>query len=89
MLGGEGGGGGQYFGRRRHSSVLYICKYYVVKTLSIPAYFYIAVVGAREVVFMEGPLGPNMGPSLADVMLCTFASTNAGFSSFSVRKLLS
>jgi hypothetical protein len=29
-LGGEGwGGGGQYFGRRRHSSVLYICKYFV------------------------------------------------------------
>ncbi len=43
----------------------------------------------REVIFMEGPLELNMGPSLADVLLCTFASTNAGFSSFSVRKLLS
>ncbi len=31
---------------------------------------------------MEGPLEPNMGPSLADVLLCTFESTNAGFSSF-------
>jgi hypothetical protein len=28
-LGGEGGWGGQYFGRRRHSSVLYMCKYFV------------------------------------------------------------
>ncbi len=35
------------------------------------------------------PLEPNMGPSLADVLLCTFESTNAGFSSFPVRKLLS
>jgi hypothetical protein len=43
----------------------------------------------REEVFMEGPLEPNMGPSLADVLLCTFQSTNAGFSSFPVRKLLS
>ena len=43
----------------------------------------------REEVFMEGPIEPNMGPSLADVLLCTFESTNAGFSSFSVRKLLS
>jgi hypothetical protein len=39
-------------------------------------------------VFMEGPIEPNMGPSLADVLLCTFESTNAGFSSFPVRKLL-
>jgi hypothetical protein len=46
-------------------------------------------VRTREVVFMERPLEPNMGPSLADVLLCTFESTNAGFSSFSVRKLLS
>jgi hypothetical protein len=37
---------------------------------------------------MEGPIEPNMGPSLADVLLCTFRSTNAGFSSFPVRKLL-
>ncbi len=43
----------------------------------------------REEVFMEGPLEPNMGPSLADVLLCTFESTNAGFSSFLLRKLLS
>jgi hypothetical protein len=42
----------------------------------------------REEVFMEGPREPNMGPSLADVLLCTFKSTNAGFSSFPVRKLL-
>jgi hypothetical protein len=31
---------------------------------------------------MERPLEPNTGPSLADVLLCTFQSTNAGFSSF-------
>ena len=43
---------------------------------------------SREEVFMEGPIEPNMGPSLADVLLCTFESTNAGFSSFPVRKLL-
>ncbi len=43
----------------------------------------------REEVFMEGPLGPNTGPSLADVLLCTFESTNAGLSSFPVIKLLS
>ncbi len=40
-------------------------------------------------VYMERPIEPNMGPSLADVLLCTFESTNAGFSSFPVRKLLS
>ncbi len=44
---------------------------------------------SREEVFMEGPIEPNMGPSLSDVMLCTLESTNAGFSSFPVRKLLS
>ncbi len=44
---------------------------------------------SREEVFMEGPLEPNMGPSLADVLLCTFESTNAEFSSFPLRKLLS
>ncbi len=43
----------------------------------------------REEVFMEGPIEPNMGPSLAHVLLCTLESTNAGFSSFPVRKLLS
>ncbi len=42
----------------------------------------------REEVFMEGPIEPNMGPSLADVLLCTLESTNTGFSSFPVRKLL-
>jgi hypothetical protein len=42
----------------------------------------------REEVFMEGPIEPNTGPSLADVLLCTFESTNAGFSPFPVRKLL-
>jgi hypothetical protein len=46
------------------------------------------VIPDREEVFMEGPIEPNMGPSLADVLLCTFESTNAGFSSFPVRKLL-
>ncbi len=46
-------------------------------------------ISAREEVFMEGPIQPNMGPSLADVLLCTLESTNAGFSSFPVRKLLS
>jgi hypothetical protein len=46
-------------------------------------------VGTREEVFMEGPIEPNMGPSLADVLLCTLESPNAGFSSFHVRKLLS
>ncbi len=46
-------------------------------------------VYVREEVFMEGPFEPNMGPSLADVLLCTFESTNAGFSSFPLRKLLS
>ncbi len=45
-------------------------------------------VRIREEVFMEGPLAPNMEPSLADVLLCTFESTNAGFSSFPLRKLL-
>jgi hypothetical protein len=50
-----------------------------------------AVAGAKtkEVVYMERPIDPKMGPSLADVLLCTFESTNAGFSSFPVSKLLS
>jgi hypothetical protein len=52
-------------------------------------YGYSTVVLTREEVFMEGPIEPNMGPSLADVLLCTFESTNAGFSSFPVRNLLS
>jgi hypothetical protein len=38
---------------------------------------------------MEGPIEPNMGPSLADVLLCTLESPNTGFSSFPVIKLLS
>jgi hypothetical protein len=46
-------------------------------------------LGRREVVYMERPIKPIMGLSLADVLLCTFESTNAGFSSFPVRKLLS
>jgi hypothetical protein len=45
-------------------------------------------VPPREEVFMEGPIEPNMGPTLADVLLCTFESTNAGFSSIPVKKLL-
>ncbi len=32
---------------------------------------------------MERPIEPTMRPSLADVLLCPFESTNAGFSSFS------
>jgi hypothetical protein len=36
----------------------------------------------------RGPIEPNMGPSLAYVLFCTFESINAGFSSFPVRKLL-
>jgi hypothetical protein len=47
-----------------------------------------SLVLTREEVFMEGPIEPNMGPCLADVLLCTFEGTNAGFSSFPVRKLL-
>jgi hypothetical protein len=43
----------------------------------------------REVVYIERPIELNMGPSLADVLLYTLESTNAGFSSFPVRKLLS
>jgi hypothetical protein len=50
---------------------------------------YHQVVQIREEVFMEGPIELNMGPSLADVLLCTFENTNTGFSSFPVRKLLS
>ena len=49
----------------------------------------ISMIETREEVFMEGPIEPNTGPSLADVLLCTFESTNAGFSSFPVRELLS
>jgi hypothetical protein len=49
----------------------------------------VGMVQTKEEVFMEGPLEPNMGPSLADVLLCTFESTNAGVSSFPLRKLLS
>jgi hypothetical protein len=44
--------------------------------------------GTREEVFMEWPIEWNMGPSLADVLLCTFEITNAGFSSFHLRKFL-
>jgi hypothetical protein len=46
-------------------------------------------LSTREEVFMAGPLELNLGPSLADVLLCTFESTTAGFSSFPLRKLLS
>jgi hypothetical protein len=47
------------------------------------------IVLLREVVYMERPIEPKMRPSLADVLLSTLESTNAGFSSFSVKKLLS
>jgi hypothetical protein len=42
----------------------------------------------REEVFMEGPIELKMGPSLADVLLCTFQSTNAGYSSFEETSVL-
>jgi hypothetical protein len=35
---------------------------------------------------MERPIEPNEGQSGADVLLCTFESTNAGFNSFPVRE---
>jgi hypothetical protein len=38
---------------------------------------------------MKRPIKPNIRQSLAGVLLCMFESTNAGFSSFAVRKLLS
>ncbi len=50
---------------------------------------FVLCVQTREVVYMERLIEPNMGPSLADVLLCAFESTNVGFSSFPVRKLLS
>ncbi len=56
---------------------------------SKPLIFERYCVVIREEVFMERPIEPNMGPSLADVLLCTFKSTNAGFSSFPLRKLRS
>ena len=66
------------------------CKSVLVVSESLRRSFYTyKIVQAREEVFMEGPIEPNMGPSLADVLLCRFASTNPGFSSFPVRKLLS
>ncbi len=42
------------------------------------------MLGMTREVFMERPIEPNVGPSRADVLLCTFESTNAGFSSFPV-----
>jgi hypothetical protein len=30
------------------------------------------LVGDREVGYMERPIEPNMGPSIADVLFCTF-----------------
>ncbi len=36
-------------------------------------------VRGREEIFMEWPKEPNMEPSLAYVLLCTYESTNAGF----------
>jgi hypothetical protein len=60
-------------------------KFFLVVTVEERSY---RTDDSREEVFMEGPIELNMGPSLADVLLCTFESTNAGFSSFPVRKLL-
>jgi hypothetical protein len=60
--------------------------FFIYRT-GVPRFY--GMVLSREEVFMEGPLGPNTGPSLADVLLCTFESTLAGFPSFPVIKLLS
>jgi hypothetical protein len=38
---------------------------------------------------MERPIEPNEGPSGAYVLLYMFETTNAGFSSYPVRKVLS
>jgi hypothetical protein len=38
---------------------------------------------------MVRPIDPKVGSSEADDLLCKFESTNAGVSSFPVRKLLS
>ncbi len=67
----------------------YLKVQYCTSDLNPEAEFLDVIGTNREMVFMERPLEPNLGPSLADVLLCTFESTNAGFSSFSVRKLLS
>jgi hypothetical protein len=39
----------------------------------------------ERLLYMDRPIEPNKGQSGADVLLCTFKSTNAGFSSFPVR----
>ncbi len=44
-----------------------------------PYCMYTVQVVTREEVFMEGPLELNMGPSLADVLLCTFEVLMHGF----------
>ncbi len=68
---------------------LYLYQYRCVDVSGYDVSMYQCTIVFREVVYMERPIEPNMGPSLADVLLCTFESTNAGFSSFPVRKLLS
>ncbi len=45
--------------------------------------------GGTVYSYMERPKETNEGQSGADVLLCTFGSTNAGYSSFPERKLLS
>ncbi len=73
----------------------YVLNNNFVKICSVLPFVYLARADkikrelGREVVYMERPIKPNMGPSLADALLCTFESTNAGFSSFPVGKLLS
>jgi hypothetical protein len=69
-------------------SVLYTCAHGALSNFN-DNIFLIFLCITREEVFMEGPLEPNMGPSLADVLLCTFENTNAGLSSFPFRRLLS
>jgi hypothetical protein len=39
-------------------------------------------VSAMDEVFMEGPIEPNMGPSLADVLLCNLKGLMQGFLHF-------
>jgi hypothetical protein len=44
---------------------------------TIPGFNTFQVKTGRWYVFVERPIEPNMGPSLADDLLCTFESTNA------------
>ncbi len=50
------------------------------------SYIGLSLILTREVVYMERPIEPNEEQSGADVLLCTFESTNAGFNLFPVRE---